>query len=214
MKERPILMSAPMVRACRRVEKPKTQTRRVVKGDALEWLGAFSPDFVGDSANHLSPYGVPSDRLWVREAWKAPDRLDHVPPRDMAADTRISYMADDRLWPCSRGRPGIHMPRWACRLVLEVAEVRIERLQDCSEQDALAEGITEDWVIIDAHCAGGHHTEVHGFRYFWEGGAEEGYDTAVEAYRDLWDSINGHDPVKRWGANPWVWAITFAQVPA
>lgn len=138
MKERPILFSAPMVRAL--LDGRKTQTRRVVKPqptatreEAIRTYGKggtfiLEAGFFGVRC----PYGQLGDRLWVRETWGA------------CAGSPV-YRADDNATCPDGGRwkPSIHMPRWASRITLEVTGVRVERLQDISEEDAIAEGVPE-----------------------------------------------------------------------
>jgi len=164
MKERPVLFSAPMVRAI--LAKTKTQTRRVIKDQQigerfshmtddgrahLEWLGTPSCgsgvwDVPEHSAQIASPYGQPGDRLWVREThapqadcWGSWDRWMRG---EGGPAPIIHYAADAKLAPfIERWRPSIHMPRWGSRITLEITSVRVERLQDISEADALAEGI-------------------------------------------------------------------------
>ena len=231
MTERPILFSGPMVRAI--LDGRKTQTRRLVKPQPQintvryingverehdRWWPISKNDYSGDAV--ISPYGIPGDRLWVRETWKYSDwtedgypfigyraddaRVLHEQyPEDWGqrlADTwadlsvpenyNIDNRATDRRW-----RPGIHMPRWACRLVLEVTVVRVERLQAISAKDIIAEG-----AVLRAHDDQFGHNPVSAF------------DGKV--YLDLkslwaagWDSINA----KRapWSSNPWVWVIEF-----
>ena len=121
MSDRPIIFSAPMVRAI--VAGTTTQTRRRIKDQDV-----------------TSPYGLVGDRLYVREAWAAPHAYDHLPPRLIPQDARIHYAATgDRgglMW-----RSPIHMPRWASRITLEITGIRVERLQDISAVDCWAEGI-------------------------------------------------------------------------
>ena len=192
MKERPILFSAPMVRAI--LDGTKTQTRRVVKHCKCKITGAelaaceiAGEVNAGDYTN--CPYGQPGNRLWVRETWAAPHSEDARPPSAIQCDwMRIHYAAtEDRgglLW-----RPSIHMPRWASRITLEVTGVRVERLHDISAEDAIAEGVR---VHED------HHGKPRGSIY-----------SPVQAYRDLWESING---AGSWDANPWVWVVEFKRV--
>ncbi len=152
MKERPILFSGEMVRAI--LDDRKTQTRRVVKilrtdvhpqvgativtlpGGKQAWLNSQS-----DHPYHISkfcPYGIPGDRLWVREAWREMPSYD----KDGKATTRIDYKADGEpsydSWPW---RPSIHMHRQDSRITLEVAGIRVERVQNISEEDAKSEGV-------------------------------------------------------------------------
>ncbi len=199
-RERPILFSPPMVRAI--LAGTKTQTRRMVKGIPLLWLSqsvGFTPEFVALPDNDACPYGEPGDRLWVRETW-SPDppidsswastewngcgrRIDGVPER-FQHPRFCNYSADWLHGPIV-WRPSIHMPRWASRITLEVTGVRVERLQDISEADAMAEGAP--WGAC--------------------GSPQEGSRKA--GFAKLWDSINGPNS---WDANPWVWAINFKRL--
>ena len=192
IKERGILFSAPMVRAL--LDGRKTVTRRAVKGMALDWLADFEPSYVADPENGMCPYGKPGERLWVREAWAADAQLNAVAPRDLSRGEPILYPADGftRTSGCSmisqgRGRPSIHMPRWVSRILLEITDVRVERLQDISEEQSEAEGV--------------------GFLR-----AAPDFDetlTAKQLYEILWDHING---AGAWDGNPWVWVVEFKQV--
>lgn len=201
-----------MVRAI--LEGRKTQTRRILKPGKFElpnggsdgwvyatgyegWGGLSKKEFGGLSSYPLPrcPYGVPGDRLWVRENWAARLDEDHKSPSQLNPAFRVSYWADPRT--CNTGcggaagrkRPGIHMPRWASRITLEVTGVRVERLQDISEEDARAEGVdTFDDVLGDD-------------------GATPA--SARRVYARLWDHING---AGSWEANPWVWVISFRRV--
>jgi hypothetical protein len=186
VKERPILFSAPMVRAL--LAGTKTQTRRelapdlfVSGGGAVVRMVSVGPATTGIQEVRC-PYG--GSRLWVRETWAAPHTYDHLPPRLIPQDARIHYAATEErgglLW-----RPSIHMPRWASRITLEVTGVRVERLQDISIADAMAEGVVETNANL------------------------RGLEPCMEwryAYEDLWRQINGPDS---WDANPWVWVIEF-----
>lgn len=107
-----------------------------------------------------------------------------------------------------RWRPSIHMPRWASRITLEITGVRVERLQDISEEDALAEGIVCENVIVGSYYANGHK-EVTAGRFFFDGCSDDGFEDAVDAYAALWESING---AGAWDANPWVWVVEFQKL--
>lgn len=201
MRERPILFAGRLVRAI--LDGRKTQTRRVVKpsylgdADCIEPLDDYPAEWSvwADGERHgnvLCPYGVPGDRLWVRETgWQRPERT----PRMMreGADTWEKYYFDaDGLdeadhaqfkeWGFKR-RPSIFMPRWASRLTLEVVNVRVERLQEISEEDALAEGIRPP--------------------------SDHGRAPNRSLYASLWDELNGRGA---WDANPWVWVVEFKRV--
>lgn len=233
MKERPILFSGPMVRAI--LDGRKTQTRRVVKPQPPEnmahvnnisflrhvdhkWAPSFNfqwceaeqkppralerwpHDEYGPCAIPC-PYGKPGDRLWVRETF----------------NNRMSepvYKADNPDWPYG-WQPSIHMPRWASRITLEATGVRVERLQDISEEDALAEGIES--VFVDAN------PPLHVKQKFIAPGVRmqnyagevddhaPAHDNARDAYACLWDSLYE----KRgfgWEENPWVWVVKFRKV--
>lgn len=153
MRERPILFSAPMVRAI--LEGRKTQTRRALKSAAWPYV---------DKMIETNPYGQPGDRLWVREAWN----WCYAAAKDASgkgAEDRelIDYAADGH--PSVFGfkwRPSIHMPRWASCILLEVTAVRVERLQDIAPPDCAAEGIfSSDIVMTD-------ELYLHGYRSLWE----------------------------------------------
>lgn len=197
MKERPILFSAPMVRAI--LDGRKTVTRRIVKARDLEWMDVHQGLREPDNAERC-PYGQPGDRLWVRETWQGPllqeFEIDADPEWHYASHLHhyqnpehCEYAADGGPKPeytdaddvMRQGwRPSIHMPRWASRITLEIYNVRVERLQDISEADAAAEG-----VHTDPACP------------------------AYDAYQALWEQINGPDS---WDANPFVWVVTFRRI--
>ena len=188
MKERPILFSGDMVRAIR--DGRKTETRRPVKPQpwAAKWDGIedryntlrWRPGHGNDwPTPELSPHGRPSNLLWVRETW---GMFNHSDP-----EGDVFYLADeDKGNHVLRWRPSIHMPRWACRLVLEVLAVRVERLQDITEEGAKAEGVLLTNKLPDG---------MEGlFRPRFAG---------------LWNSIYGKRPGLAWEDNPWVWVTGF-----
>lgn len=230
IKERPILFSAPMVRAI--LEGRKTVTRRAIKvqphidasGNFCVGSSNYGQDGYGKPVtkhfvNGCCPYGKPGDRLWVRETFallgnedgccidwqdnlvKGHERgaariyrascppgdygLNQIPAKaEWKPDTEA--MEYDGAW-----RPSIHMPRWASRILLEITDVRVERLQDITYEQAAAEGVhrgpLREWCASD------------------EGGACHKYP--VPAFRDLWQSVGGN-----WDANPWVWVVEFKRV--
>ena len=192
-RERPILFQGDMVRAI--LSGSKTQTRRIVKGMALDWLqpGVFTPEFVAAPENDMCPHGKKGDRLWVREAFSGCHEYDveKFPPSAWFRLDPLWYWADGNPtsgdW--TRPKPSIHMPRWASRITLEITEVRVERLNSISEVDAIAEGVN---VHPD------HHGKSRSSIY-----------SPVQAYRDLWERINGSGS---WEANPWVWCVSFRRI--
>lgn len=213
VKERPILFSGPMVRAI--VEGRKTVTRRPVK----EWqqpslqedgtwfataqrhqrwgVGMSGPDAASCAAELVSsgvcPYGRRGDRLWVREAW-AQINVAQAPGESWVVyrecDNRTDYGGP---W-----KPSIHMRRRDSRILLEVTDVRVERLQDITEDQVLDEGIGDHRFDCD------RPVEPDGYPACSCGSI--GY---VDAFTELWNSINGPDA---WDANPWVWVVEFKRV--
>lgn len=181
MKQRPILFNGEMVRAI--LAGRKTQTRRIVKGLALEWLGPdmFTPDFAAHPENHLCLHGQVGDRLWVRETHS----LQHGYSSDFSGQS-VWYWADGnhQYGDWSKPRPSIHMPRWASRITLEITKVRVERLNSISEGDAIAEGF-DNLINYPPPC---------------------GY-THRGAFANTWDAI-----YTNWSNNPWVWVIEFKRL--
>lgn len=208
MKERPIIFNADMVRAV--LDGRKTQTRRIMKvqpeSNQLGLLRITASTNRSDTGkyhwaesnatgNHVRsklfacPYGAVGDRLWVRETWAeaggsapelqlyranypahVPSKYENVPPPESI-----------------RWRPSIHMPRWASRITLEITGVRVERLQNISQEDAKAEG-----------C------------WYGRGGGEPDFAVSpADHFPTLWASIYGEES---WKADPWVWVIEFKRV--
>lgn len=210
--ERPILFSTEMVQAI--LAGRKTQTRRVMKPQltidgkrARRWE-------VPDMLKHC-PYGQRGDLLWVRETWQAISPDEYERP---LGECDIYYKADgehpglfnpdDPTEPKQTWRPSIYMPRWASRLTLRVTDVRIERVQDISDDDALAEGIRQFDYGIDSYAqARGEEVPVYAY------GTEKlafgaMHNTPKDAFSRLWDSINAKRGFS-WDTNPWIWAIEF-----
>jgi len=204
MTDRPILFSGPMIRAI--LAGTKTQTRRTLKYqpapgisivrktirplDGVPYHSFERRSMYGSYAGELDIRIKRGDRLWVRESWKPHSTFDHLPPREMP-ESNVFYLADEQYSPSgSRGRPGIHMPRWASRLTLTVTDVRVERLQDISETDAIAEGCKQYSSSTKLSRP---------FNADWKGIYREGY-------AELWNEING---AGAWESNPWIVAYTF-----
>lgn len=170
---RPILFSDPMVRAI--LDGAKTQTRRISPRIAKWRVG---------------------DLLWVRETWATTEQAGDHPE-----DATVVYRATDPDWETMQGwrwRPSIFMPCWACRITLKITDLRMHRLQEISEEDAIAEGAMHWWRSLPqekqlAAYAGGRGP--------------------VAAFRALWDEINEKSGFG-WAVNPWVKAISFELIPA
>lgn len=208
MSERPILFSAPMVRAI--LAGHKTQTRRVLKRQPSAGIrvSPFSPSGLEDGHGRgLSlPFYI-GDTLWVREPWRAHAEHEHRQPHNIPPSSPVQYLADEPLSPwLSRTRTSSHMPRWASRIDLRVTGARIERLQDISEDEAMAEGIVswhDDGRRPHEHIGAVQCPDLRRdlLSSYW--------GSAREAFRVLWEDINGPGS---WDANPWVAAITFERV--
>jgi hypothetical protein len=222
MKERPILFSAPMVRAI--LEGRKTQTRRVAPIKSLKinrpngfdfctWelefdkpiRGAYGSISGGTMTNRQAreflgrrfcPYGDVGDRLWVRETFAPYEHDDEYLYRaTIKEDT--DYSADEIAQ--IRFKPSIHMPRKASRIDLEIIGVRVERLNDISEDDSIAEGIANLGNVFDCWKDYQASNTISGCAH----------STPDLSFRSLWESINGDGS---WEKNPWVWAIEFKKV--
>lgn len=207
MSDKPIIFSAPMVRAT--LDGRKTQTRRIIPFNRHpehttlmnhpQWAGPHETCWMDQSdpvgGGYVIRRGYPvGTRLWVKEAWWRP--VDFFYPRGpwkRGGTTFVRYAVDDAHTAINmdraqydqimRMKPGkkssLHMPRWASRITLEVTDVRVQRLQEISEEDAIAEGVTS-------------------------GGA-----LALPLFEAIWKKINGPGS---WAANPWVWAYTFRRI--
>lgn len=212
MREIPILFSPPMVRAI--LEGRKTQTRRLIKPQPTKWHTVKRRPFhcnhvdmpriwsaLSDhSEDRVSPYAV-GDRLWVKEGWAPSIAHSHGMDACDCADVNVHYKADgeDRYfrdgdipeeWTMPKAGPkvtALFMPKWASRIKLEITELRVQRLQEITEDDAKAEGCSP--VVVDGFVECG---------------------TRKTEFAKLWDSING----KRcpWNNNPWVWCVSFRRL--
>lgn len=212
MAEKPILFSAPMVRAL--LAGTKTQTRRTIKPQPANGCSCVEPHpdfsnewvaYQGGEPQHSFTLRIAAgDLLWVREAHAMLPKNAYALPKamnpddaDMAAYYREGFDRSGKIvW-----RPSIHMPRWASRITLRVTAVKVERLQDIREDDAWAEG-----------CRRGEANDGGGFFPAEEPhpkGGMVGWDDAREWFADLWTSINGADS---WAANPFVAAYSFERV--
>ncbi|WP_420854335.1 hypothetical protein [Rosenbergiella australiborealis] len=203
MKERGIIFNGEMVRAI--LDGRKTQTRRILSPrqlkmiDTASSIGECDPLDCGlQDGNSQSyyrewcPFGKVGDRLWVREAFRVHSRATDVATLAYKASEQQSWtqqVARVQIELCTKQvspeawTPSIHMPRWASRITLEITDIRVERLNDISEDDAKAEGApTECCVIGDKHLLG---------------------------FRSLWKSIYGQDS---WQSNPFVWVVEFKRV--
>lgn len=173
------------------------------------------PFLAGDDATlagcvmRVYPKIQPGDRLWVKEAWKVGPAYDDLPPRDLAGEECLLYLADnaEQKWgwdhpqKYGRYRHSRFMPRWASRLTLTVTDVRVQRLQDISEGGAISEGGRPFFDYDNPNhipCPNGSTMEMAPLK------------GPIDAFQNIWNSINGPDA---WDANPWVVALTFTPHP-
>ncbi|ELP5685239.1 hypothetical protein QTT33_004275 [Salmonella enterica] len=204
-----MIFNAEMVRAI--LDGRKTQTRRVLATyqDAVKFCPEWDVNgkqifIVLGEKDHTGmnpvitaipcPFGQPGDRIWVRETFRVHSRATDVATLVYRASVRNSWTEQTHRVPIAvcdkpatpeKWTPSIHMPRWASRILLEITDVRVERLRDLSEEDAKSEGITPP-----------------------AGGVLPGWEYRIN-FRDLWMDIYGTDS---WEANPWVWVIEFKRV--
>ncbi|HBQ5755661.1 TPA: hypothetical protein L7588_001432 [Klebsiella pneumoniae subsp. pneumoniae] len=200
MKERGMIFNGEMVRAI--LDGRKTQTRRIIKDCTVgrdqiskfiqiekKFIGCY-PEDVPELIRECCPYGVPGDRIWVREAFRVHSRATDVATLVYKASERNSWTEQTHRVPVAvcnkpatpeKWTPSLHIPRWASRILLEITGVRVERLRSMSQDDARAEGVI----------------------------AASGPMEAGLAFHELWDSIYGEES---WKANPWVWVIEFKRV--
>ncbi|MDO9344874.1 MAG: hypothetical protein Q7T99_15450 [Pseudomonas sp.] len=194
MKERPILFKGPLVRAI--LAGQKTVTRRLLKMPHGFWEASATGELVPIPAN--CPYGKPGDRLWVRETWARVGNCDPgyltfaaTYPDCLPPELENIPAASEIRW-----KPSIHMFRRDSRILLEITDVRVERLQDITWEQALDEGIGDHRFECD------RPVEPDGYPACSCGSV--GY---VDAFAALWNSTGGD-----WDANPWVWVVEFKRV--
>jgi len=212
---KPILFSSEMVNAI--LEDRKTQTRRVIKSrhesglfqvaknpegkvtsiDSLDW-----DESVLDQANDIQPKFYKGDVMWVRETFRKAHHYgfdyEFFQYKDGSTNTHCEIIDKDQILHDDKWKPSIFMPKEACRIFLEVTNVRVERLQDLSEEDAIAEGVKK-------------HSDYGSTGYKLYTDPEAAYTDidAIWSFESLWESINGKDS---WNQNPWVWVYDFKRI--
>ena len=202
MKERGMIFNGEMVRAL--LDGRKTQTRRIIKDCTVgrdqiskfiqiekKFIGCY-PEDVPELIRECCPYGIPGDRIWVREAFRVHSRATDVATLVYKASERNSWTEQTHRVPVAvcntpatpeKWTPSLHMPRWASRILLEITNVRVERLKSISDGDAIREGCSTADMMSG--------------------------DCVADVFARLWASIYGSDS---WNANPWVWVIEFKRV--
>ncbi|MBC4753467.1 ASCH domain-containing protein [Klebsiella variicola] len=228
MTERGMIFNGEMVRAI--LDDRKTQTRRPIKWkqtrfteigereDGSKWPWSEDTEHACDFW-HPCPFGAVGDRIWVREAFRVHSRATDVATLVYKASERNSWTEQTHRVPVAvcnkpatpeKWTPSLHMPRRASRILLEITDVRVERLNAISEEDAQREGVhTEVW---DQTVVARNYAARDEFFQFWS----EDMPHYVEmnqlyrsSFRSLWESIYG---AEKWQANPWVWVIEFKRV--
>jgi len=220
MKERPIVMTGSSVRAI--LEDQKLQTRRVMKPQpyfshdnwwfekkGMVYALPNGKEFCTPALGiwDVCPYGRAGDRLWVKETWRVVNTFDGLRPSEISSQfaegRTASVWYKYPVWMCNdkeyekkfqgRWRSARFMPRWASRILLEITDIRVERVQDITEQDAIAEGFEKSYYYKPLSSS------------------REVLNYARDSFGEGWDSINE----KRgfgWDVNPWVWVIEFKVV--
>ncbi|HAV2259367.1 hypothetical protein [Raoultella ornithinolytica] len=213
MIERGMIFNGEMVRAI--LDGRKTQTRRIMapqpaddiersafpNPDAIGWKSSLKHKY-GSTTAHFCPFGAIGDRIWVRETFRVHSRATDVATLVYKASERNSWTEQTHRVPVAvcnkpatpeKWTPSLHMPRWASRILLEITDVRVERINSISQEDAQAEGL-----------------ELTGWRPTYsdpDSGGE--VMTPYDNFAELWSSIYGDES---WQANPWVWVIEFKRV--
>jgi len=214
MTERGMIFNSEMVRAI--LDGRKTQTRRPIKWkqtrfteivereDGSKWPWSEDAEHTCDFW-HPCPFGAVGDRIWVREAFRVHSRATDVATLVYKASERNSWTEQTRRVPVAvcnkpatpeKWTPSLHMPRWASRILLEITDVRVEKLNAISEKDATAEGVPPAGSLLPDY-PGTFLTPKGDFA------------TAKVAFQRLWESIYGEES---WNANGWVWVIEFKRV--
>ena len=209
MKEYPIIFNTEMVRAI--LEDRKTQTRRIMKPQPIfkdgqvEFKKAICFEYQWQSIfPSYYPFGKVGDRLWARETWadmvcvgsteKGKGKGENSPCYKASSDaTDLKILKG--YW-----KPSIHMPRWASRITLEITDIRVERVQDISEEECRKEGLKQH-----------SKKDIHGtqFMYYEDYSGNNNYCTARASFKHLWNSIYGKGA---WERNDWVWVLSFKKI--
>ena len=197
----------------------KTQFREVIKpqpeynhcADMFTYYSkVIDTNFACQSGDRTGIFGkyVIGDRLWIRETWQKLQTWQEYGNQlyDIANDDRhgfIEYKATNESEWDGKWKPSIYMPRSACRILLEITDVRIERLNDISEKDAIAEGIES--IQLSGN-------EGNWWNNYQAKDIQSGYSCPINSFKSLWQSINAK--TQPWESNPWVWVVEFKRIAA
>lgn len=185
MKFIPILFSTEMVQAI--IDGRKSMTRREVKPQP-QFNFTNEKHGLGNGWIQQCPYGKVGDVLWVRETWAKNEQ-------DGMVDYKTDYPSESHFF---GWKPSIHMPKTACRIWLQITDIRLERLCDITEEDAIAEGVEKQFSSL-----------FRELRYKDYANVKDNWRSAVSSFQSLWASIKG---INSWDDNPWVWVISFKQI--
>lgn len=213
MKFHPILFSTDMVKAI--LDNRKTMTRRIIKEKIIDdyydyddWVSSVAPADIPSSRYYekeffmmRNKYNI-GDVLWVRETWNTLHEFIKKPDYSVMDNSDFVYKANNNR--IDKWKPSIYMPKEAARIFLEVVNVRVERVQDISEKDAIAEGIEP---TITNTIAGGTFYPGQMYKNYLPYGYTDVYPK--DSFRSLWSKINGE---QSWNDNPWVWVVEFKQI--
>ena len=203
MKQRPILFSTPMVEAI--LNQTKTQTRRIVKGieifnNKTQTNSSIKRDI--KNKNITCPYGRVGDVLWVRETWQK--RNENAIKEGFE---KYYYKASFNGCSDAGWKPSIYMPKDAARIFLQITDIRIERLQEITNEDAKAEGIIK--LLVDNELPIPRIEYKNYLNPYKHHSLPETWNTPYHSFQSLWESINGSDS---WELNPFVWVVEFKQI--
>jgi len=246
---KPILFNTDMVKAI--LDGKKTVTRRLVKPqlpdntieireiDPLGYLFFQTSDsYLGGYRNRKAPYKS-GDILYVRETWcYGAETIECLLDKNIKDDSYY-YRADGNISELTKWHPSIHMPKEAARIFLKVTNVRVERLQDITEEQAIKEGVTKLYDYLspeeyktwsDVACTGRSQSNWGYTNHLWHGHfgkygtgnklsdahpyQSSAYDNAKGSFSSLWNLTVKQSDLERygWGANPWVWVIEFERI--
>lgn len=230
---KPMLFSSAMVISL--LNNTKTQTRRIVNGTALKWLNdGFTPEYVAIADNNLCTYGKIGDTIWVKETyyaygiwfkngitktgkqkWVFKDfTFENKDGKYLYEDCKPSDVLknSERKFGWYK-RPSLFMPKIASRTTLKITDITIERLQNISEKDAIAEGVER--CIADKEKFGCRAMGMRLYRDYTriDNSLKDypcnGFEFAADSYQTLWQKINGPES---WNKNPYVWVIKFEKM--
>jgi len=216
MKFIPILFSTEMVQAI--LDGRKTMTRRILKPEPylpfkkskIDFVKGFgfcvrhqiskNPDRFECTSKIKCPYGQVGDILWVRETFNSDYSFKNSKGKPVAPGILYKATTENLPSKSDKWKPSLFMPKEACRIFLKINNIRVERLHDISEEDAISEGIEKYGPF--GEFKGSKHPNGGSMRF-------RAYSKSTRAFQDLWETINSEES---WKSNPWVWVIEFERI--